>query len=277
MMLRPGNAGSNTAADHILVLDAALAQIPAPWRTDILVSIDGAGASHDVITHLTALNTALKHGKRGRRVEYTIGWACDERTMTALGELPGSAWVDALTADGKADKKAQVADLTGILRHGPDGDRMKGWPPDQRVIARRTPRPAGKPAKLPRRCATASCTPPPGSPEANGNAGSTSRPPGPGPTTCPPPSTGSWPCRRRPDDGTAVPSTPGRRPHPARGTGARPDGRHPLHAHRPQRRSTRRQPSPSGSHATPAKNRGQSPGSASVACNCCRLEIPSLR
>ena len=148
MMLRPGNAGSNTAADHILVLDAAVAQIPAPWRTDILVSIDGAGASHDVITHLTALNTAVTHGKRGRRVEYTIGWACDERTMTALGELPEPAWGDALDADGTIDTKAQVSDLTGILRHGPDGDRMQGWPPDQRVIARRTPRPVGKPAKL---------------------------------------------------------------------------------------------------------------------------------
>jgi hypothetical protein len=44
VMLRPGNAGSFTASDHILVLDAAIAQIPAPWRTDVLVTIDGAGA-----------------------------------------------------------------------------------------------------------------------------------------------------------------------------------------------------------------------------------------
>jgi hypothetical protein len=29
VMLRPGNAGSFTAADHLLVLDAALAQVPA--------------------------------------------------------------------------------------------------------------------------------------------------------------------------------------------------------------------------------------------------------
>jgi hypothetical protein len=148
VMLRPGNAGSNTAADHILVLDAALAQIPASWRNDILISTDGAGASHDFIKHLTALNTARTHGKRGRRVEYTIGWACDERTMTGLGELPETAWVEALTADGKVDEKAQVAELTGILRHGPGGDRMDGWPDDQRVIVRRTPRPAAKPAKL---------------------------------------------------------------------------------------------------------------------------------
>jgi hypothetical protein len=66
VMQRPGNAGSFTAADHLAVLQAALAQIPAPWRTDVLVSIDGAGASHDVIDYLTSLNTGPEHGKRGR-------------------------------------------------------------------------------------------------------------------------------------------------------------------------------------------------------------------
>jgi Transposase DDE domain group 1 len=151
VMLRPGNAGSNTAADHVLVLDAALAQIPAPWRGDILVTVDGAGASRELVTHLSTLNTAIRHGRRGRRVEYSIGWACDERTMTGIAELPQDAWVDALRADGKVDDQAQVGDLTGILRHGPEelgGDRMPRWPADQRVLVRRTPRPAGKPAKL---------------------------------------------------------------------------------------------------------------------------------
>jgi hypothetical protein len=150
-MLRPGNAGSNTAADHVLIVDAALAQIPAPWRTDVLVTVDGAGASRELVTHLTKLNTARAHGRRGRRVEYSIGWACDERTMTGIGELPEAAWVDALGADGTVDADAQVGDLTGILRHGPQelgGDRMYRWPADQRVIVRRTPRPVGKPAKL---------------------------------------------------------------------------------------------------------------------------------
>ena len=45
-MLRPGSAGSFTAADHIAVLDAAIAQLPAAWRTDLLVTVDGAGFSH---------------------------------------------------------------------------------------------------------------------------------------------------------------------------------------------------------------------------------------
>ena len=46
------------------------------------------------------------------------------------------------------DPEAQVAELTGILRVGPGGDRLATWPTDLRVIARRVPRPAGKQAKL---------------------------------------------------------------------------------------------------------------------------------
>jgi hypothetical protein len=79
VMLRPGNAGSFTAPDPIAVPDAASGQIPAPWRTDMLVTIDGAGASHEIIDRLTALNTAAVHGNRGRRAEYSIGWPVDER------------------------------------------------------------------------------------------------------------------------------------------------------------------------------------------------------
>lgn len=144
VMLRPGNAGSFTAADHLLVLDAALGQVPAEWRADVLVTIDGAGASHDVIDHLTGLNTALGHGRRGRRVEYTIGWPVDDRTQTGIDQLREPDWGAALAADGRVDPKAGVADLTGILRHGPGGDLMAGWPTDQRIIVRRVPRPAGE-------------------------------------------------------------------------------------------------------------------------------------
>jgi hypothetical protein len=148
VMQRPGNAGSFTAADHLAVLTASFTQVPAGWRTDVLVSIDGAGASHEVIDHLSALNTAPEHGRRGRRVEYTIGWPVDERTLSGIEQLPNSDWGAAVHADGTLDPAAQVADLTGILRGGPDGDRLATWPADMRVMARRTPRPLGKPAKL---------------------------------------------------------------------------------------------------------------------------------
>ena len=148
VMQRPGNAGSFTAADHIKVLQAALAQVPAGQRRDVLVTIDGAGASHTVIDHLTSLNTAKDHGRRGRRVEYSIGWPVDDRTRTAVAELPEPAWTSRLTATGQAEASGQVADLTGILRHGPGGDQLAGWPADLRVIASRTPRAVTEQAPL---------------------------------------------------------------------------------------------------------------------------------
>jgi hypothetical protein len=69
--------------------------------------------------------------------------------MGAIGRLPKTAWTDALRPDARVDPDAQVAELTGILREGGElPDELDGWPTDLRVIARRTKRPEGKPAKL---------------------------------------------------------------------------------------------------------------------------------
>lgn len=148
VMQRAGNAGSSTGEDHVHVLDHAFAQLPVPFRRDVLVTIDGAGYSHDVIKAMTSYNTYLKHGRRGRRVEYSVGWPQDERTQTAISQVPARAWRPGLAADGTPETEADVADLTGILRHSRGGDRLEGWPADMRVIARRTRRSLTKPAKL---------------------------------------------------------------------------------------------------------------------------------
>src|SRR5450432_826018 len=52
-VLRPGNAGSNTAEDHKLVVDRALAQIPAEYieSLEILVRADSAGATHGFVDY----------------------------------------------------------------------------------------------------------------------------------------------------------------------------------------------------------------------------------
>jgi len=148
VMPRVGSAGSFTAADHIAVLDAALGQVPAPWRKDVLVTVDGAGASHGLIEHLDALNTAPTHGRRGRRLEYSTGWPVDARTRTAIEAVRDGDWSPGLTATGQADENVQVVELTGLLRTGPGGDKLASWPTDLRVIARRTPRAAGEQAEL---------------------------------------------------------------------------------------------------------------------------------
>ncbi|MDX3762820.1 transposase [Streptomyces sp. AK02-04a] len=69
-VLRPGNAGANTAADHITVLDAALAQIPDAHRhgTDILIRADSAGGAKAFLAHVRALRERGIHtSQRPRR------------------------------------------------------------------------------------------------------------------------------------------------------------------------------------------------------------------
>jgi hypothetical protein len=68
MLLRPGNAGSNTFADHKEVLAAALRQVPARFRRKIIVRVDGADASHDLAEHLLSLSSPRK------TVVFTCGW-----------------------------------------------------------------------------------------------------------------------------------------------------------------------------------------------------------
>ena len=148
VMLREGNAGSNTGADHVTVLDAAIAQIPAAHRRDLLVTIDGAGAGHQIVDHLTALNA-----RSGRTVHYSVGFDLDERNRHAISRLPARTWEPALDPDGTPRKDAHVAELTGLLREstGPDGqitDKLSQWPKDLRIIARREPIPVGMQVSL---------------------------------------------------------------------------------------------------------------------------------
>ena len=64
-LLRPGNAGANTAADHVTVLDRALAQIPAEFieSLEILVRADRAGPTHELAGHC-----------RGGRMRFSLGY-----------------------------------------------------------------------------------------------------------------------------------------------------------------------------------------------------------
>jgi hypothetical protein len=110
-MLRAGNAGSNTAADHIAVLDAALAQIPDEYRHGypILVRLAGAGASKALPAHIGGLRA------QGVHAEFTVGWALTEREHTAIAALPETAWTTAIDVDGDPREAAAAAELTGLL------------------------------------------------------------------------------------------------------------------------------------------------------------------
>jgi Transposase DDE domain group 1 len=83
--LRKGNAGSNTAIDHITVLDAALAQLPDHPRygTPILVRADGAGCTREFLAHIRRLRD-----QESVSCGFSVGWAITERERAAIGAIP---------------------------------------------------------------------------------------------------------------------------------------------------------------------------------------------
>ena len=124
-MLRPGNAGSNTTTDHIAVLSAAIAQVPAVHRKRLLVRADGAGASHGLLDWLTA-----QDAKRGRSVEYSVGFAVTDQVRTAISRVPARAWTPAVDVDGNVCDGGDVAEVTDLLD-------LTRWPSGMRVLIRR--------------------------------------------------------------------------------------------------------------------------------------------
>ena len=132
VIARPGNAGSNTAADHIAIIDAAIAAIPVKHRRNLLITIDGAGSSHKVVEHLEKLGA-----RPGWSVDYSVGFDLDERVRAAIGQTPKQVWEPALDAAGDPRQDAQTVELTGLLRQSAGGDRLEGWPAGMRILVRR--------------------------------------------------------------------------------------------------------------------------------------------
>jgi hypothetical protein len=125
MLLRPGNAGSNTVADHIQVLAAAITQIPARFRSRLLVRIDGAGASHQLIEHLLSLVSPR------RMMLFTCGWMITPADEDTIRKLPASAWQPGLDQDGHVQQDKHVAEITHLT------SRAANWPTGLRWIVRR--------------------------------------------------------------------------------------------------------------------------------------------
>ncbi len=112
-MLRPGNAGSNTACDHIAVLDEALTQLPQEAiGPGLLVRADRAGATHEFVDHVVA-----------RGLGFSVGLDLTERVRQALLALPEQAWQPALASDGQDREGAWVAELSLDLSSWPEGTR----------------------------------------------------------------------------------------------------------------------------------------------------------
>jgi hypothetical protein len=121
IVLRPGNAGSNTAADHVEATRLALAQLPRRLRGRVLVRADSGGGTHEFLHWLTV---------RSRPLHYSVGMTITEDMQAAIGKVPASAWTPAYDGDGQVRDGAWVADITGLLD-------LSSWPAGMRVIVRK--------------------------------------------------------------------------------------------------------------------------------------------
>jgi Transposase DDE domain group 1 len=121
IMLRPGNAGSNTAADHIQVTRLALAQLPRHLRRQVLIRADSGGGTQEFLAWLA---------KPGRRLAYSAGFTITEDVAAAILAVPEKAWTPAYDAGGQVRRGAWVAEITGMLD-------LAAWPKGMRVIVRK--------------------------------------------------------------------------------------------------------------------------------------------
>jgi hypothetical protein len=136
-MLRPGNAGSNTAADHIRLTEEAISQIPDAdlHGQPILVRCDGAGATKEWLAQLRRYRD-----EPGLDLSFSVGFTVTNQVKDAIRLLPESVWTVAVDTAGKprpVDDSglpvAQVAELTLLL----PGLTNAGWPEGMRVLVRR--------------------------------------------------------------------------------------------------------------------------------------------
>jgi hypothetical protein len=130
-LLRKGNAGSNTAADHIAVTREALRQLPSQQQAvpgtrpgrKVLVRADGAGGTHEFLDWLV-----------GQRLSYSVGFTLPTDFETTLKKIPKHAWTQAYDADGQVREGVFVAEVTDLLD-------LTSWPQrvrqDMRVIIRK--------------------------------------------------------------------------------------------------------------------------------------------
>jgi len=126
-ILRPGNAGSNTTADHVQILGMALAALPDyarprpgdPDSPQVLIRTDAAGATY-------GFAAACREAGCG----FSLGWALGEAAQDAIAQLSDDAWSAAYDIGGDPREGAWVAELTGLLD-------LSKWPDGSRVIVRR--------------------------------------------------------------------------------------------------------------------------------------------
>lgn len=136
-LLRPGNAGANTVADHITVLDQAIAQLPTEIAAGHAVGDDPERASRDVAVRADSAGCTegFLAACRARNVGFFVTARSNPQVTEAIDAADGleQVWQTALDRQGRArDDGAAVVELTSLI----DDPKL---PSGTRLIVRREP------------------------------------------------------------------------------------------------------------------------------------------
>jgi hypothetical protein len=135
-MLRPGNAGANTAADHINVLDSAIAQLPEVVRAGHRRGDDAGLQARQVVVRTDSAGStrAFVAAMVERNISFMTVAATNADIQAAIFDAEGieGPWQPALRQNGDIRKGSAVAELTSLVD-------LSAWPAGTRLIVRREP------------------------------------------------------------------------------------------------------------------------------------------
>jgi len=135
-LLRPGNAGANTVADHITVLDTALAQLPEGIAAGHHVEEDADFVERDIIVRADSAGCTegFLSACRARNVGFFVSARSNAQVTSAIFDAIGveGVWLPALSQNGEERDESAVCELTSLI----DGSKL---PSGTRLVVRREP------------------------------------------------------------------------------------------------------------------------------------------
>ena len=135
-VLRPGNAGSNTAADHVRVLDEAISQLPDDVQAGHHVGENASLVRREVVCRTDSGGTtaAFTTALRARNIKFFTSAMTNDQVQAAIFDAEGieEVWVPALGKDDEERDGSSVCELTSLVL-------LSALPSGTRLIVRREP------------------------------------------------------------------------------------------------------------------------------------------
>ena len=129
-VLRAGNAGSNTAADHVALLDAAIGQLPEKIASGHRVGDDADRVHRQLVVRADSAGctTGFLAACRERNVSFFVTARQNAQVTAAVSDAVGieEVWQPARCQDGSLRRGSAVAELTSLITDHrlPEGTRL---------------------------------------------------------------------------------------------------------------------------------------------------------